>query len=309
VAVQQKLNSPFYGDRMIRKVEGGIAHQSQLLLDYWEYYKNYLNGSNEELMGKIMAFDPGAVLQRIELTPDQIAQDNNYDSMYKLRTIAEQVISSAGKGLSNSIQPDTLKELAALWWAARVIETSAGCSLRPTEENSPGRALVLRQFDHQQCRRIYSTRTYTELNLSLSHGEPLDITSKAWTLNYALGSRLERAKLFTRAIPILINQLNSGRLPSRAEIALIALEAHQSKIELSMNRSFTWTGLQDLSEAQRTEIERFINQAKLYFIQAAQKVMPNALIQPELHRTLLNVWLRLQNIIDLPEFLGNSNLP
>jgi hypothetical protein len=224
-----------------------------------------------------------------------------------IRILTHSIIEEASLAMEGGTSIENILTAASYWWSARGLQIGVGCAqIEPTAPVLM-QSLVQAQYEHQQCRRLFASRAYAGLNRTVSGGDPLRITSPEWVLTFALGSRMERAQLFERALPILLSQLERDHYPTRQELSVLVQEVLQSREELRLQQGLIWNGLQPLSDAQTTAIRQFLAAARGFFQNLAAASNRYRLRQPELYADARRSWEWVRVALELGNFPAPSD--
>ncbi len=283
--------------RFNRALIARITAGAQTLSRYWQNALTLLDQEDlspvnlEKFNAQNLLLDIGAVGS---LDPPGIED---------IERVTAAAIQEASLGLESAVQIPTILAAASYWWSARAMQIAAGCQNLPS-----GERLVTHQYGHQQCRRIFAGRAYSELNQRIATGGELDLSSLEWIMNFALGSRAERGELFTRALPLILQQIERNTFPSRAVISMITHEVLQTAEELRLQKSLTWNGLQPISDGQLTSMNRFLSEARTFFPRLAQSAVRFRLRDPPLFSSSQRAWRFVSAPLRLGRFPSTGSL-
>lgn len=208
--------------------------------------------------------------------------------------LTQAAIQYASLYLSKSEDPEFITSAAAIWWAARTVQLSAGCNL--STETPIREDLVTIQFDHQNCRRSYTGRAYVALNRSIALSGTVPTESPYWAIAIALGSRVERVRLFNVAIDDALKRLDGNQTANSSEFFQFLWQLIGTEYELKRKQVLTWNGFQPASASDIETLEMHLENLKRYFKKVAETAHKNRWTDPELVRateTLRNTWNEL----------------
>jgi hypothetical protein len=217
----------------------------------------------------------------------------------------ETLMQASSKALFSAKNLNELHSAASFWWSGRALQINQGCDNQNNQPYRDRKQLVLKQYEHQTCRRLATKNAFMNLNWLLGEvNGTIKLDSMEWLSIQALGSRQERVRLFIESFELMNKQILNGQLPGTNELSLILNQFIQIKEELKRQQVLTWLGLNPTVSADITTFHSFYKSLSLFLQLAASDTLSNIDGNHddktiEFRANLKKIWLLTQKELNL----------